>query len=112
MEITIRIVGKCKILDCKGRLTLGPATAALRKTVREAVQDGTSKLVLNLAGVTYIDSSGIGEMISGYTHLKNLGGNMSLLNLNENNHKLLIIAKLHVIFDIFDDEQKAFKGCE
>jgi anti-sigma B factor antagonist len=112
MEISVRTVGKCKILDCKGKLTLGPATAVLRKTVRDAVKDGTSKLILNLADVTYIDSSGIGEMIGGYVHVKNLGGNMPLLNLDEKFHNLLVIAKLLVIFDVFDDEQKALEGCE
>ena len=112
MEIAIRKVGKCKILDCRGKLILGPATATLRKTIREAVEDGTSKIVLNLADVSYIDSSGIGEMIAGYVHVKNSGGNMPLLNLNEKLHKLLVIAKLLVIFDVFDDEQKALEGCQ
>lgn len=112
MEITTRTVGKCKILDCKGKLILGPATAALRKAVRDGVEGGASKIVLNLAEVTYIDSSGIGEMISGYVHVKNLGGNMPLLHLNEKFHKLLVIAKLLVIFDVFDDERKALEGCQ
>jgi len=111
MEIGIRAVGKCKILDCKGKLVLGPATAALRKTIRDVVEDGTKKVVLNLGDVTYIDSSGIGEMISSYVHVKNAGGNMPLLNLNERFHKILVIAKLLAIFDVFDDEQKALEGC-
>jgi anti-sigma B factor antagonist len=110
MEITTRTGIKCKILDCSGRLTLGPATAALRKSVREAVQDGYSKVVLNLGDVSYIDSSGIGELISCYTHVKNQGGNLSLLNLTEKIHTLLVVTKLLVIFDVFDDEQKALEG--
>jgi anti-anti-sigma factor len=112
MEIATRTVGKCKILDCKGKLVLGPATATLRQSIRNAVQDGTSKVVLNFAEVTQIDSSGIGEMISGYVHVKNQGGSLPLLNLNEKFHTLLVIAKLLAIFDVFDDEQKVLEGCE
>jgi anti-sigma B factor antagonist len=112
MEITMRVAGTCKILDCKGKLILGQPTAALRDAVRDAVQDGTLKVVLNLADVSYIDSSGIGEMISGYVHVKNLGGNLSLLSLKEKFHRLLIIAKLLAIFDVYDDEQKALEGCQ
>ncbi len=112
MKIATRTVGKCKILDCNGPLTLGPATAALRNAVREAIKDGASKIILNLKDVPYIDSSGIGEMISGFVHVRNQGGNLPLLNLNQKVHTLLVIAKLLVIFDIYDDEQKALEGCE
>jgi len=112
MEITTRTVGKCNILDCSGKLILGPATATLREAIRKAFKDGVSRVVLNLAHVNYIDSSGIGEMISGYVHVKNLGGNMSLLKLNEKILKLLVIAKLLAIFDVFDDEGEALEGCE
>lgn len=111
MKITTRIIGKCKVLDCNGPITLGPATAALRNSIREAVKDGTSKMVLNLGDVPYIDSSGIGELISSHVHVKNQGGKLSLLNLDPKVHKLLVVAKLLVIFDIFDDEQKALEGC-
>jgi anti-sigma B factor antagonist len=112
MEITTRTVGKCKILDCKGKLILGQPTATLRETIRDVVENGASRVLLNLGEVTYIDSSGIGEMISSYVHVKNAGGNMPLLNLHEKFHRLLIIAKLLAIFDVFDDEQKALEGCE
>ena len=69
MKITTRTVGKCKVLDCSGELILGPATAALRKSIREAVQDGTSKVVLNLGDVSQIDSSGFRELINSHLHL-------------------------------------------
>ena len=111
MKITTRIVGKCKILDCHGPLTLGPATAMIRETIREAVQDDTSKIVLNLREVPYIDSSGIGELIGGHIHVKNKGGNLVLLSLDPKVHKLLVVAKLLTVFDTFDDEQKALAGC-
>jgi len=111
MKITTRNVGKCKVLDCSGPITLGPATAALRKAIREAVQDGTPKVVLNLGDVPYVDSGGIGELVSGYVHVKNQGGNLPLLNLTKKIHSMLVIAKLIVIFDVFDDEEKALEGC-
>jgi anti-sigma B factor antagonist len=112
MEITTRTVGKCKVLDCHGQLSFGSSTTVLRQAIHEAVEDGTLKVSLNLADVSYLDSSGIDEMISGYVHVKQLGGNMSLLNLNEKFRKLLAVAKLLTIFDVFDDEKKALEGCE
>lgn len=111
MNITTRKVGKCKILDCSGELILGPPTAALRNAIREAVQDGTKKLVLNLGKVRYIDSAGIGELISGYTHVKSHEGNLSLLNLTKKINNLLVIAKLISVFDIFEDEKSALADC-
>jgi len=111
MEISTRIVGKCKVLDCRGPITLGPPTAALRDAIREAVQDGTAKVVLNLGDVPYIDSAGIGELISGFVHVKNQGGKLPLLNLTKKINELLVIAKLFTIFDVFEDEAKALEGC-
>lgn len=111
MEITTRNVGKCKVLDCKGPITLGPATATLRDAIREAVKDGTSKVVLNLGDVPYVDSSGIGELISGHIHVKNKGGKLPLLNLTKKINQLLAIAKLLTIFEVFEDEAKALEGC-
>jgi len=112
MKITIRTIGKCKVLDCSGPITLGPASLALRKAIREAVQGGTSKVVLNLNNVDYMDSIGIGELVSSYVHVKNQGSSLPLLNLDPKVHKLLAIANLLVIFDVFDDEQKALEGCK
>jgi anti-sigma B factor antagonist len=111
MEIKERKVGNCKVLDCRGPITLGPATATLRNAIREATRDGTSKVVLNLGGVSQVDSSGIGELISGFVHVTNLGSKLVLLNLTKKIHTLLVIAKLIVVFDIYDDEQKALEGC-
>lgn len=111
MEISTRKVGKCKVIDCSGAITLGPATAALRDAIRGAVKDGTPKVVLNLGDVTYIDSSGIGELISGFVHVKNQGGRLPLLNLTKKINKLLVIAKLLTVFDVFEDEAKALEGC-
>ena len=112
MKITTRTVGKCKVLDCSGKLTLGPATADLREAIREAVQDGTSKIVLNLRDVPHTDMHGISELVSGFVYLKNQGGCLTLLNLALKIHKVLVITKLTEVFDIYDDEQKALDGCE
>ena len=110
MEITIRTVGKCKVLDCHGKLSLGPATATFRKTFREAVQDGTSKVVLNVKEVAYIDSSGMGELISSYIHIKNQGGKLVFLNLKKKIQMLFSFKG--IIFEYYDDEQKALEGFE
>ena len=111
MEISTRVIGKCKVLDCSGSITLGPDTAALREAIREAVKDGTAKVVMNLGNVAYIDSAGIGELISGFVHVKNQGGSLPLLNLTKKINELLVIAKLLTIFDVFEDEAKALEGC-
>ena len=112
MEITKRTVGKCKVLDCSGSIYLGPATAALREAIREAVQDEASKVVLNLANVTSMDSCGLGELISGYVHVTNNGGKLVLLNIPERIEMLIGRMRLKIVLDVYDDEQKALEGCE
>jgi len=111
MEITTRKIGKCKVLDCSGKLTLGPATLALRKAIREAVHDGALKVVLNLKDVSDLDASGLGEMISGYTHLISHGGKLVFLNPSEKVYQFYIDARLLCVFEFLDDEQKALEGC-
>jgi anti-sigma B factor antagonist len=112
MEIATRKVGKCKVLDCNGPITLGPATASLRKAFREAVQDGTLKVILNLRDVSYIDSSGIGEMISSQLYAKNYGSKLVLLNATKKFQRMMELTKTGIIFEYFYDEQKALEGCE
>jgi anti-sigma B factor antagonist len=79
----------------------------LRELVREQLGKGTKHLLLNLADVTYIDSSGIGELVSGFTTVSNQGGKLKLLNLTKKVHDLLQITKLYTVFDVYDDEAKA-----
>ena len=112
MEIVIRRAGKCKVLDCIGPLTLGQASLALRKAIREVVQDGTSKVILNLKDVRSIDSGGLGEMISGYVHVTNRGSKLVLLNPSKKILAIIAQMKLLCIFESFDNEQKALEGCE
>lgn len=107
MKIEMRAVGDVKILDCNGRITLGEGTMVVRKTVLDLLKDDQKKIILNLAEVNYIDSSGIGELVSTYTTVTNSGGQLILLNLTKKIRELLAITKLLTVFHVFDDEQVA-----
>ena len=106
MEITKRTVGDIQILDCKGKITLGEGTMTVRNTVRDILAEN-KKIVLNLGDVNYIDSSGIGELVSTYTTVTNGGGQLKLLNLTKKIQELLAITKLLTVFQVFEDEQAA-----
>ncbi len=95
------------ILDFKGRIAAGPEATALREKVAEVTAAGKRNLVLNLAGVDYIDSTGLGALVVCVTGLRKLGGNMKLLNLNRRNIDLLVMTKLDTVFEVFTDEQDA-----
>ena len=95
------------ILDLKGRITVGPEAGALRDHVAGLNRAGTGNLVLNLAGVDYIDSTGLGALVMCAIGLRKTGGNMKLVNLNRRNVELLVMTKLATVFEIFTDEQDA-----
>jgi anti-sigma B factor antagonist len=105
MKIEIRTIGDIKILDCSGKITLGEGTMAVRNTVRDILKGNGKKIILNLADVNYIDSSGIGELVSTYTTVTNNGGQLKLLNLTKKIHELLQITKLLTVFQVFENEQ-------
>jgi len=107
MKIETRTVGDIKILDCSGKITLGEGTMAVRNTVRDVLKNGGKKIILNLADVNYIDSSGIGELVSTYTTVTNQGGQLKLLNLTKKIQELLAITKLLTVFQVFDTEKAA-----
>lgn len=107
MNIEVRTVGDIKIIDWRGRITLPEGTAAIRNMVRDTVNNGGTKIILNLADVNYIDSAGIGELMSAYTSVANLGGKLKLLNLTKRVHEVLAITKLLTVFDVFDNEKAA-----
>ena len=107
MKIETRTVGDIKILDCSGRITLGEGTMVVRNAVRELLKDNDKKIILNLAEVNYIDSSGIGELVSTYTTVTSNGGQLKLLGLTKKIHELLAITKLLTVFEVFDEEQAA-----
>jgi anti-sigma B factor antagonist len=107
MNTAVRTVGDVQVVDWSGKITLGEETKAVRKTVRDIVQGGGKKLVINLADVNYIDSSGVGELVSTYTTVTNAGGQLKLLNLTKKIHEVLAITKLLTVFDVYDNEKAA-----
>ena len=107
MKVTTRQVDGVTILDLSGRITLGEGSVTLRDSVRDLLSKGQKRILLNLADVNYIDSSGIGELVSAYTTVRNQGGELKLLNLTRKVHDLLQITKLYTVFDVKDDEASA-----
>lgn len=107
MKSSSRKVDGVTIVDLSGRITLGEGSVVLRDTVKDLSSQGDKKILLNLGDVTYIDSSGIGELVSAYTSVRNAGGELKLLNLTKKVHDLLQITKLYTVFDISDDEASA-----
>jgi anti-sigma B factor antagonist len=110
MKASTRQVDGVTIVDLSGRITLGEGSVVLRDTIRENIGQGHKKILLNLGDVTYIDSSGIGELVSAFTTVRNQGGELKLLNLTKKVHDLLQITKLYTVFDVKDDEASAIKA--
>ena len=110
MKTSTRKVDNVTIVDLSGRITLGEGSVVLRDTVRDLIAKGDKKILLNLGEVTYIDSSGIGELVSAFTTVRNQGGELKLLNLTKKVHDLLQITKLYTVFDIKDDEAAAISS--
>jgi anti-sigma B factor antagonist len=107
MKANTRQVNGITVVDMSGRITLGEGSVILRDTIRDLLSRGNKKILLNLGDVTYIDSSGIGELVSAFTSVRNQGGELKLLNLTKKVHDLLQITKLYTVFDIKDDETAA-----
>lgn len=107
MKISTRHVDGVTVLDLSGRITLGEGSVQLRDAVRDLLSRGQKEILLNLADVNYIDSSGIGELVSAFTAVRNQGGELKLLKLTKKVHDLLQITKLYTVFDIKDDEAEA-----
>ena len=110
LQATPREVSTVTIVDLSGRITLGEGSALLRTTIRNLLADGHTRIVLNLADVTYIDSSGIGELLSGFTSTKSQGGELKLMNLTKKIRDLLQITRLYTVFDIHGDEDAAVRS--
>lgn len=98
------------VIDVSGRITLGEGSAVLREMLRDLVKKGQKRILLNLGDVNYIDSSGIGELVSAYTSIKNQGGELKLLHLTKRVHDLLQITRLYTVFDVYSDEQTAIQS--
>jgi anti-sigma B factor antagonist len=110
MKVSTRQVDGVAVVDCSGRITLGEGSVTLRDTVRDLLSKGNKNILLNLADVNYIDSSGIGELVSGFTTVRNQGGELKLLKLTKKVHDLLQITKLYTVFDVKEDEASAIKA--
>jgi len=112
LDVNERQAGDVTILDMSGAVRIGEGSVALRDSIRGLADQGKKKILLNLAKVNYIDSSGIGELIANYTTVSRQGGQLKLLNLTEKIQNLLVITKLLTVFDAYDNEAEALKSFE
>jgi anti-sigma B factor antagonist len=103
-------VGDVTVIDAAGRITLGDGASAFRDIIRDLASKGDKKLLLNLSEVSYIDSSGIGELVSGFTTVTNHGGSLKLIGLSKRVKDLLQITKLYTVFEVFEDEAEAVRS--
>lgn len=110
MKVGIRTVENVTIVDLSGRIMLGEGSVLLRDTIHNLVSEEKYNILLNLAEVNYIDSSGIGELVAAFTLLRKKNGDLKLLNLTKKVHDLLQITKLYTVFDIHDDEAGAIQS--
>jgi anti-sigma B factor antagonist len=110
LTVTVRKVGNVSIVDINGKITLGENTGMLRDEVRSLLSKGAKNLVFNMAHVGYIDSSGLGELVSAYTTTTNQGGSLKLLNLQSKARDLMQLTKLYTVFAVFEDEKTAVES--
>lgn len=110
LSINQRQAGDVAILDLNGEVRIGDSATALRGAIRDLVANGNQKILLNLAGVRYIDSSGIGELIANYTTVGRSGGQLKLLSLTDKVQDLLVITKLLTVFDVYETEPEALSS--
>ena len=110
LKMGTRQMNGITIVDLSGRITLGEGSVVLRDQIRDLLSKGNKRILLNLGDVSYIDSSGIGELVSAFTSVRNQGGELKLLNLTKKVHDLLQITKLYTVFDVKDDEAAAVKA--
>lgn len=110
LSITERRTGSVIILDLKGNKRLGEGSRELHKAIQLIVEEGEKQLLLNLAEVSYIDSSGLGEIVAGYSTLQKIGGEMKLLNLTDRVSELMVITKLLTVFEVYEDEDHAINS--
>ncbi|HTG87704.1 MAG TPA: STAS domain-containing protein [Pyrinomonadaceae bacterium] len=110
LNIRERQAGDVTVLDMDGKITIGEGSVTLRTSVRRLLEEGKKRILLNLAGVSYIDSSGIGELVSSYTATNKENGQLKLLNLTQKIRDLLTITKLLTVFDTYDSEADALNS--
>ena len=110
LNITNRRAGSVNILDLNGQIRLGETNVNLHNAIRQLVDSGEKNVLLNLAGVSHIDSSGLGELVASYTTIERSGGVLKLLNLSEKVIDLMTITKLFTVFDVYENEQTALQS--
>jgi anti-sigma B factor antagonist len=110
LNINERQAGDVTVLDMSGKITIGEGSVALRTAIRRLLEEGKKRILLNLSGISYIDSSGIGELVSSYTAINKEGGQLKLLNLTQKIQDLLTITKLLTVFDVYDNEAEALNS--
>ena len=110
LNINERQAGDVTVLDMSGKITIGEGSVALRTAIRRLLEEGKKRILLNLAGVSYVDSSGIGELVSSYTAINKEGGQLKLLNLTQKIQDLLAITKLLTVFDTYESEAEALNS--
>ena len=110
LDVKERQAGDVTILDMTGEVRIGEGSVSLRDSIRKLVDSGKQNILLNLGGVKYIDSTGIGELIANYTTVSRQGGQLKLLNLTDRVQNLLVITKLLTVFDSYDNEAEALKS--
>ena len=110
LDVKERQAGDVTILDLSGEVRIGEGSISLRDSIRKLADQGKKNVLLNLRGVKYIDSTGIGELIANYTTISRQGGQLKLLNLTDKIQNLLVITKLLTVFDAYDNEAEALKS--
>ncbi len=110
IQASTRLVEGIVIIDISGQLRLGEGTGKLRDVVHNVIAEGYHKILLNLSGVVHIDSSGIGELMSIYTSLRNQGGDVKLMKLTSHVRNLLQVTRLYTVFDVHEDQPSALKA--
>ena len=110
LQGTCREVGDIAVVDFSGRITLGEGSAMLRKTIRDLISNGRKKILLNLADVDYIDSSGIGELVGAYTSVRSADGELKLVYLTKRVRDIIQITRLFTVFDVQPDETAAVRS--
>jgi anti-sigma B factor antagonist len=110
MEISERTVGDVTVVDLSGKIVMGEGDGILKDKVRSLAQQGQKKVLVNLGGVSYVDSAGLGALVQGYATIKNQGGKLKLVNVTKRLQDLLAITKLLTVFETFDSEDDAVKS--
>ena len=110
LTIASREVDGVTVLDLNGRITLGEGSVQLREAIRDLISKGSRTILLNMGDVNYIDSSGLGELVSAYTTAKNQGASVKLLNLTKKVKDVLQLTKLYTVFDVYEDEASAISS--